>query len=381
LRDIRVLDLSQNLAGPYCAQALADLGAEVIKIEPPAGDPARAWGPPFEKGESTIFLAANRNKRSVVLDLKSEHGAATLWQLIAAADVLIQSFRAGVVERLGFGSAAVRARHPRLVYCSVTAYGASGPLRELPGYDPLMQAHGGLISVTGQPDAPARVGTSIIDMGTGLWATIAVLAALRERDRSGVGTDIVTSLFDTALAWNAYHLMGWFADGNVPRPHGTAFSLIAPYGAFPCTDGQLMIAAGNDGLFRRLCAALQLDGVADDARFASNAERVAHRAAIDALVAGATRRFSVAALLDLLRAAGVPCAPVLDVAAVATDPQTVATGMIAQAPGVDAGPTVLAPYLLDGERPPVRRAPPTAGQHTAEVLGELAGGSEREPAG
>jgi crotonobetainyl-CoA:carnitine CoA-transferase CaiB-like acyl-CoA transferase len=366
LRDLRVIDLSQNLAGPYCAQALGDLGADVIKVEPPGGDPARAWGPPFHDGASTIFRAANRNKRSVVLDLKSDDGRALLWDLIADADVLIQSFRAGAAERLGFGSEQVRARYPGLIYCSVTAYGADGPLRDLPGYDPLMQAHGGLVAVTGHPDAPARVGTSIIDMGTGLWATIAVLAALRERDRIGVGTHIVTSLFDTALAWNAYHLMGWFADGRNPAPHGTAFALIAPYGAFPCSDGEVMIAAGNDGLFRRLCAALDMDA-ADDPAFASNAARVAGRAAIDARVANATRAWTVDALLERLRAAGVPCAPILDIAAVAVDPQTRASGMLdPSASGADC-PDVRAPVRYDGARPAVRRAPPAAGEHDAEI--------------
>jgi crotonobetainyl-CoA:carnitine CoA-transferase CaiB-like acyl-CoA transferase len=365
LAGIRVLDLSQNLAGPWAAQTLADLGADVIKVEPPGGDPARAWGPPFHDGQSTIFRAANRNKRSVVLNLKSSAGRAALDALLRdGCDVFIQSFRRGVIERLGYGPDALRERDRALIYCSVTAYGSEGPLRDLPGYDPLMQAHGGLIATTGHPGAPARVGTSIIDIGTGLWAGIAILAALRERDRTGVGTHVVTSLFDTALSWNAYHLMGWFADGVEPQPLGTAFALIAPYGAFPTRDGSVMIAAGNDGLFRRLCAALDIGDLAADPRFDSNAARVGHREKIDRRVGAATARHSAAALLALLREAGVPCAPVLGIAAVAADEQTRASGMLVGTPGEadraagERCPTVPAPLRFNGRRLPVRTPPP-----------------------
>jgi crotonobetainyl-CoA:carnitine CoA-transferase CaiB-like acyl-CoA transferase len=369
LEGLNVVDLSQNLAGPYCTQILSDLGADVIKVEPPGGDPARQWGPPFHDGESTIFRAANRGKRSITLDLKTEAGRETLLRLVARADVFVQSFRAGVIERLGFGAETLRAADPRLIYCSVTAYGTTGPLRDLPGYDPLMQAHGGLIAITGQPGQPARTGTSIIDMGTGLWTAIGVLAALRERDRTGIGSHVVGSLFETALAWNAYHLMGWFAEGYNPTPHGTAFALIAPYGAFTVRDGAVMIAAANDGLFRRLCTALQLDGVEGDDRFASNPARVANRAAIDALVSAATCRYTQEQLLAVLRDAGVPCAPILDVAAVAGDAQTLASGMLASGDG--HCPEVLAPLRWDGQRADARAGSPRAGEHTAAILSEL----------
>jgi crotonobetainyl-CoA:carnitine CoA-transferase CaiB-like acyl-CoA transferase len=362
LTGVRVLDLSQNLAGPFCTQTLADLGADVIKVEPPHGDPARDWGPPFHDGASTIFRSANRNKRGVVLDLKSEPGRTALWKLIDDADVLVQSFRAGVIDRLGFGEAVVRARSPRLIYVSVTAYGEHGPLRELPGYDPLMQAHGGLMAVTGEPGRPARIGTSVVDMGTGLWATIAVLAALRERERTGAGAHVSASLYETTLAWNAYHLMGWFAERHVPEPCGTAFPLIAPYGAFPCRDGRLMIAAANDRLFQRLCAALALPELAGDARFATNPARVAHRALVDDVVARATRALSVDEAVATLRAAGVPCAPILDIAAVAAEPQTLASGILATAPGeADACPHVLPPLRWDGRRATLRRDAPRLG--------------------
>jgi crotonobetainyl-CoA:carnitine CoA-transferase CaiB-like acyl-CoA transferase len=367
LAGVRVLDLSQNLAGPYCTQTLADLGADVIKVEPPGGDPARAWGPPFHDGASTIFRAANRNKRSVVLDLKDDAGRAALWRLIDGADVFVQAFRAGVIERLGFGEDAVRRGRPSLIYVSVTAYGTAGPLRDLPGYDPLMQAHGGLISVTGEPDRPARVGTSIIDMGTGMWATIGVLAALRERDRTGSGCHIVTALYETALAWNAYHLMGWFAEAHVPRPLGTAFPLIAPYGAFECADGRVMIAAANDRLFRRLCVVLEMHALAGDETLATNPARVAARGRVDAAVAAATSRFGVAELSARLHEAGIPCAPILNIAEVAAEPQTLATKLLAGTGRAGAVPHVLLPLQWDGERHVVKRDVPAAGEAGADA--------------
>lgn len=368
------MDLSQNLAGPYCTQILGDLGADVVKVERPgAGDPARAWGPPFADGQSTIFLSANRNKRSITLDLKTEEGREVLHRLIARADVFVQSFRAGVIESLGFSVDAVRAAHPRLIYCSVTAYGARGPLRELPGYDPLMQAHGGLMSVTGQPGMPARVGTSVVDLGTGMWAATGVLAALRERDRTGAGTHIVSSLWETTLAWNAYHLMGYWAEGAVPEPRGTAFPLIAPYGAFPTADGQLMIAAANDGLFVRLCRALGLVEAAADARFRDNPSRVRHRNDVDALVAGTTRTLPTAELEERLRRAGVPCAPIHDIGQVAAEPQTSASGIVADAPGMGASavPFIGLPLEWDERRAEVRRGAPRPGEHGVELLEEL----------
>jgi crotonobetainyl-CoA:carnitine CoA-transferase CaiB-like acyl-CoA transferase len=371
LDGLRVLDLSQNLAGPYCTQILGDLGADVIKVEPPGGDPARQWGPPFHDGESTIFRAANRGKRSVVLDLKSEPGRAALHALLGRADVFVHSFRAGVIERLGFGYETVHTLHPALIYGTVTAYGTDGPLRELPGYDPLMQAHGGIVATTGEPGRPARVGTSVIDMGTGMWLALGVLAALRERDRSGAGAHVTGALYETALAWNAYHLMGWFAEGFNPEPRGTSFPLIAPYGAFPASDGSVMIAAANDRLFARLCGALGLEALARDERYATNPARVANRAPLDAAVAGATAAHEAGALLERLRAAGVPCAPILDIAAVAADPQTRASGLLAGDPGC---PEVLPPLRWDGARVATGSAAPAAGQHTREVLAEIGRG-------
>jgi crotonobetainyl-CoA:carnitine CoA-transferase CaiB-like acyl-CoA transferase len=379
LAGIRVLELAQNLAGPYCAWILAGMGASVIKIERPGdGDVARNWGPPFVGGVGTIFAAANRGKRSVALDITTPEGRTALRNLITGADVLIEAFRPGTFRRLGFDYETVRAWNPRILYCSVLAYGEDGPLAGLPGYDPLMQAHAGLMSVTGPADAPpSRVGTSIVDMGTGMWLAMAVLAALRERDRTGRGMRLSTALFDTALAWNAYHLAGCIETGETPLRMGTELPMIAPYGGFPTADGQLMIAAANDGLFRRLCAALGLDHLAGDAAFRDNPSRVAARAVLNGHIAEATARWTTEDLLARLRSAGVPCAPILDAAGVIGDPQTAATGMIVQDDGPAAMPL---PLRWDGVRGGVGAPPPALGEHTAEVLAELADPHDR-PAG
>lgn len=361
LSGLRVVDLSQNLAGPLAARILGDLGADVVKVEPPGGDPARDWGPPFWGGDSPLFLCANGNKRGVVLDLATDDGRTQLEELVAGADVFLQAFRSGVIERLGFGAERLREAYPSLIYVSVTAYGAEGPLRELPGYDPLMQAYGGLMSVTGHPgEAPARVGTSVVDMGTGVWTALAVLAALRDRDRSGRGCHIVASLLETTINLMAYHIQAHLGAGEVPRPVGTGLGMIAPYQAFDTADGQVMIAAGNDAIFRRLCAALDLDDLAADPRFATNADRVAHRELLTTTLAARVAALSTAALLDRLHTAGVPAAPVQDVAAVARDPQVRATGIIRTAPH-DAIPDyrdVGMPVTFDGTRPATRRGPP-----------------------
>jgi crotonobetainyl-CoA:carnitine CoA-transferase CaiB-like acyl-CoA transferase len=360
LNDVTIIDLSQNLAGPYCTQALGDLGATVIKVEPPAGDPARAWGPPFWRGDSTLFLSANRNKRSITLDLSSAADRAELDALVQTADVFVQAFRQGVIDKLGFGVETLRARDPRLIYCSITAYGDEGPLSGLAGYDPLMQAHAGLMSVTGHPGAPARVGTSIVDMGTGLWATIGILAALRERDVTGKGAHVSAALYETALAWNAYHMMGYLANGVTPGPAGTGFPLIAPYDAFPTSDGRLMIAAANDGLFVKLCDALGLHELRDDDRMKTNPQRVAMKDLVNRAVSSATRKFTTQDLEARLRSAGVPCAPVFDVAQVVDAPQTIASGMLHKV-GMDGAPdytAVAMPLKFDGVRPRADAIPP-----------------------
>lgn len=329
LAGVRILELASNLAGPYGAQILHDLGAEVIKVEPPGGDAARQWGPPFVGANGSIFAAANRGKRSMRLDLRSDSDRDALRGLIAESDVLIEALQPGAFAALGFGWEVVHQLNPRLIYCSVLAYGETGPLRSLPGYDPLMQAHAGLMSVTGERGGdPVRVGTSIVDMGSGMWLAIAVLAALQERAGTGAGVRLSVALYDTALAWNAYHLLGHAATGVVPGRMGTELPMIAPYGVYETADGRLMLAAANDRLFRALCAALGRAELAADPRYGSNPSRVEHRAQLRTELEGSTRAHTTSALLNLLRDAGVPCAPVQDIAEVAADPQTLASGLL-----------------------------------------------------
>jgi formyl-CoA transferase/CoA:oxalate CoA-transferase len=373
LEGLRVIDLSQNLAGPFCTQILGDLGADVVKVEPLSGDPARVWGPPFWAGQSTLYLSANRNKRSIAIDLKTEEGRGIVKRLTSGSDVFVQSFRAGVIERLALGWEHLSPENPRLIYCSITAYGTRGPLRERAGYDPLMQAHGGLMSLTGRPGEPARVGTSVVDIGTALWATIGIQAALAERERTGMGNHVVGSLYETTLAWNAYHILGYWATGESPRAHGTSFGSIAPYGAFPARDGQLMIAAANDGLFRRLCGALGLAAAADDPRFADNPSRVRERQSLHSLIAERTRLQSVGDLETILERAGVPCAPIRDIAGVAAEEQTWATGLIERQPGDRfPGPaSIRLPLAWNDTRSTTLRPPPLVGEHTRDILAEL----------
>ncbi|MBI4561384.1 MAG: CoA transferase [Candidatus Rokubacteria bacterium] len=375
LDGILVADLSQNVAGPFCTQILGDMGADVIKVERPGrGDDARAWAPPFWGRESSSFMSMNRNKRGLAVDLKVPEGLEVLRRLVARADVLVQSLRAGVAGSLGLGYAEARAINPQLIYCSITAYGERGPLKDLPGYDPLMQAYGGLMSVNGHPgEPPARVGTSIVDMGTGMWAALGILGALRQRELTGQGGHVVTALFDSVLMWVSYQMMGYLASGEVPQPQGSGTLMIAPYEAFPTLDGYLMIAAGSDALFCRACGALEIPEAANDPRFADNPSRVRNRKVLFDLIAGITRLETARALQERLRAAGVPCAPILTIDQVAAEPQTRASGMLLAAPHprIPDYRSVALPIAWDGERPGVRRVPPLLGEHTAEALEEL----------
>ena len=361
LSGLRVIDLSQNMAGPFCTQILADFGAEVLKVEPPGGDPARLWGPPFVGADSALFLSANRGKQSVAIDLKSDKGKAELWHLIDGADVFVEAFRTGTIERLGFGRDVVRERRPAIIYVAVSAYGRSGPRADLAGYDPLVQAYSGLMANTGHKGGePARVGASVNDLGTGMWAAMGVMAALRHRDQHGTGTVVDASLLDTSLEWMCYHLTGYLSADHAPTRMGSSLALIAPYGGFPTTDGQLMIAAPNDVLFRKLCEALGLDDLAGDVRFANNPSRVEHRDALSERLGERTAAFTTAALFDRLREFGVPAAPVQTVPEVVADPQVQESGMLRPAPheGRDDHWETVLPLRFDGARLPPRPPPP-----------------------
>ena len=375
LAGILVADLTQNVAGPFGTQILGDMGAQVVKVERPGrGDDARAWAPPYWGQESASFMSVNRNKRSLAVDMKAPEGRAIVERLIVRADVLVQSLRAGVLEEIGLGWDHARQINPRLVDCSITAYGTDGPYRDRPGYDPLMQAYGGIMSLTGHPGAPpARVPVSLVDMGTGMWAVMAILAALRERDRTGRGAHVTTALFDTALAWTTFQMSNHLASGEVPAPQGSGTPMIAPYEAFPSRDAWVMIAAASDALFAKCCAALGLSELASDSRFATNPDRVRNRTVLYEAMAAVTRTLTSEELLSRLQKVGVPTAPILTLDRIVGEAQTEASGMLVAAkhPRLPDYRALGLPIKWDGERPAVSRVPPLLGEHTAEVLTEL----------
>jgi len=375
LAGLLVVDLTQNVAGPFCTQILGDMGAQIVKVERPGrGDDARAWAPPYWGRESASFMSVNRNKRSLAVDMKAPEGRDILDRLVRRADIFVQSLRAGAIEELGLGWERARRLNPRLIYCSITAFGTEGPFRDRPGYDPLMQAYGGIMSITGHPGAPpARVPVSLVDMGTGMWAVTGIMAALRERDRTGAGAHVTTALYDTAIAWTTFQMSNYLGSGERPEPQGSGTPMIAPYEAFPARDGWVMIAAGSDALFVKCCAALGVAALAADARFSTNPARVANRPALVEALSAATRALATGDLLARLQKAGVPTAPIQTLDQVAAHPQTEASGMLiaAKHPRLPDYRGIGLPIRWDGERPGVARVPPLLGEHTAEVLSDL----------
>ncbi len=370
LTGVRVVELGQNLAGPVAAEILAHMGADVLKVERPEGDDARRWGPPFWKGVSPGFLAVNANKRSIVVDLKDPQAVVWLVELIADADVLVQNHRPGTLEKMGLGPDALTARNPRLVYCSVWAFGRTGPLALKPGYEPMVQAFCGLMMMNGDEGGPpTRIGTSVLDYGTGMWAAIGALAGLVQRAATGRGCVVDASLLETGLAWMKGHIASFRVSGVVPERHRTGSHRVVPFQSFDTATGPVIIAAGNDRLFAKLAEVVGHPEWARDPRYATNAARVAHKTELLDALADILRTGSKGQWIDRLEAAGVPCAPINSLPDAVTDPQTAALGIIQQAPGEEYALVAL-PLSFDGVRPGIRLAPPGIGEHTDEVRAE-----------
>ncbi|GGR08293.1 CaiB/BaiF CoA transferase family protein [Deinococcus ruber] len=378
LSGVRVADFTRVLTGPFCTMLLADLGAEVIKIEPPGGDDTRAWGPPFQMSEgereSSYFLSVNRGKRSVVLDLKTEAGMAAARAIVGKSDVLVENFRPGTLDRLGLGWDALHAEFPRLIYAAISGFGQAGPYRDRAGYDVIAQGMGGLMSYNGEEGRPpVRVGVAVADVFAGSLITQAVLAALYQRERSGEGRRVDVNLLEAVISLGTSQVSRYLAAGEIPAPMGNDHRSIVPYGTFPCGDGFINVAVGNDSLWRRFCAALELDALGGDPLLATNEGRVARRLDLNAALEAGMRGFTRGEVMRRLDAAGVPCGPVYDMQDVFADEHVKDQGLAVSVPHATLGQTTVtaAPWSFDFERPPVRRGPPALGEHTAEVLAEL----------
>lgn len=374
LEGLTVIELGTSVAAPYACLVLADLGARVIKVENPgAGDHSRGWGPPFWRGTSAQFFALNRGKESVVIDLSTGDGQAQLRSLIVEqADAVVQNLRPGLLEKFGLSPAQLQAEKPALIWCDIGAFGKQGPLSRKPGYDPLAQATSGIMSVTGEPNRPpVRVGVSLVDMGAGMWTVIGLLVKLLEVQRTGTGGRVETSLFETALAWMTTPMAVFHASGEVPEPLGSGAPQIVPYQAFRTADEWLMIAAGNDNLFRKLCAAIARPELAQIPAYATNAARVQNKEQLIDELQGTLSTINAADLGARLDAAGVPNAPLLTVDKAATHPQTQALGIVAPCAGDDL-PLMGIPVSLDGQRPRSEGLPPELGAQTGKWVGEKA---------
>src|SRR5271166_4864160 len=371
LDGITVIELGHSVAAPYACEILGELGADVIKIEKADGDDARSWAPPYWGAMSATFLSLNRNKRSVVVNLKETAERERLRRLIVErADVVVSNLRPGSAAQFGLDADPLRRVKPSFVYCNIGAFGANGPLKDRPGYDPLMQAFGGLMSVTGEPEQPpVRAGIAIVDMATGMWSVIGVLAALLQRRAGGNGCSIDTSLYETALGWMCYHAANYQASGELPKRQGTGAAMVVPYRGYASKDGFIVIAAGNNNLFAALARALGHPEWIDDRRFRTNPDRVKNKDVLYRWIEDLVATRSSREWATILDDAGVPNAPMQTIAEVLEHPQTKALGMLQ--PGPQGDITLLGlPISFDGTRPAFRRSPPALGAHTREILGE-----------
>lgn len=375
LENIKVLDLSRVLAGPYCSMILGDLGAEIIKVEAPGGsDDTRKWGPPYKGEESAYYLCANRNKRAITLDIKSEKGQEILLELIAQSDILIQNFKTGTLDKLGLGYEQIKEVNPRLIFCSITGFGQTGPYKDIPGYDYIIQAMSGLMSITGSEDSgPMKVGVPITDIITGLYAAIGILGALHERLQSGKGQSIDISLLDSQLSALVNVASNYLVSGVIPKRFGSQHPNIVPYQTFDTLDGEMVIAIGNDGQFNKLCKLLQLQDMAEDERFSTNSKRVEHKEELLKPLAAKLKQRNSTDWLELFRQQGIPCGPINNMQKVFEDPQIKAREMVIQVKHPKAGDVSLVGSPLKFSRTPVeiKRHPPLVGEHNQEILSEL----------
>ncbi|MDA1128634.1 MAG: CaiB/BaiF CoA-transferase family protein [Chloroflexi bacterium] len=380
LDSIKVVDLTRTLAGPFCTMLMGDMGADVVKIEEPTGgDETRKWTP-FVNGESTQFLTFNRNKRSLAVNLKEPEGLKIVRDLAADADVMIESFRAGTLDRLGLGYEEIKKINPGVVYCSISGYGRTGPMANMPGYDLLIQAYSGLMSLTGDPEGmPQRIGFSLVDLFTGMMAYGTILTALRQRDQTGKGQWVESALLDGQVAALSYHATGFMGTGVEPKRMGSGHPSLVPYQSFTSSNGQFIIGCANQGLWERMCHAIGRPGMVDDPRFTTNTDRVEHRAEcvgeLNALFAQNTTDHWV----ELIVEAGVPCGPINTVADVVSNPQVLARNMIAEVdhPNVPNLRFPNSPLKLTDSPATIRRVPPLLGQHNDEVLGEAGYSAEK----
>jgi crotonobetainyl-CoA:carnitine CoA-transferase CaiB-like acyl-CoA transferase len=370
LSGVTVVEIGHSVAAPYAGMILGELGADVIKVEnPKGGDACRGWGPPFTEGTATAFHAFNRAKRGITIDLTDPTEIEQLHRLIRErADVVMHNLKFGTLDRCGLSAAALTAEKPSLVYCNIGAFGAVGPLRDRPGYDPMMQAYGGLMSLLGEDGRPpVRVTVSIIDMATAMWAVIAILAAFQERSRTGRGGVIDTSLYETTLAWMTLPISAYLANGEIPTRQGSGVEQIVPYQAFAAADGHIMVAAGNDNLFRRLCTAIERPGLAEDRRFRTNSDRVVNRRDLIPILSDHFAAEPVAVWAARLDAAEIPNGPIQTVDKVVTDPQTDALGIIQHWMG--AAPSLIGlPLSFDGARPPLAKLAPRLGEDNSAIV-------------
>ncbi len=374
LDGVRVIDLTRVMTGPYATMMLGDLGADVIKVEMPGrGDDTRSWGPPFIDGESVYYLSVNRNKRSIALDLKREGGREALWRLIAGADVFIENFSPGTAARLGFGHEEVRRRYPHLIYASISGFGQTGPGSGRTAYDLIVQGMSGMMSITGpEGGPPTRLGVPIADIGAGMFAAYAIVAALFRREQTGQGQYVDVSMLGGQVALLTYQAGTYFATGQIPRPLGNAHPIVAPYDTFATADGYVNIAVGNDGLWQRFCAAMDLEIYANDPRFATNAGRITNKPALYQIMTRRLSELPTAEVVARLDAHGVPCGPINDIAQVFADPQVQHLRLRREVMHPTLGCISLTgfPYAFSESELDVRLPPPLLGQHTEEILAE-----------